>query len=277
MSGSECAQLVQQRQSLCRDFSTTYAINKWVYAFLGHIFIIVGGLVGLALLPALLVSNHLHQAFFASIYRMCQWIWGKSFAEVRRNLLVRLDDLVSHSESLKARGSVRVLEVGPAFGPNLEFMRRPVEYWKVEPNTQFDEAFRKNLEANPKVQLKRSICGYGENMDVLPNGYFDAVLLTYVLCSAQDGRKLLDECKRVLAKGGLLLFSEHVGHPQGSLARFIEDIFTPLAKNVACGCHLNRDSADLIRNSGFASVEMQEVDLDIPFVVSRQIYGVATA
>ncbi|XP_050026973.1 thiol S-methyltransferase TMT1B-like isoform X1 [Dermacentor andersoni] len=277
MNGKKGVQLAKQRQHLCPGIAVKYAIDKWLYAFLGHAFIIVGGLVGLLLLPALLVSHHLHQAFFASIYRMGQWIWGNSFAEVRRTLLTQLDGLVSHSESLKARGAVRVLEVGAAFGPNLEFMCRPVEYWKMEPNTQFDAAFQNNLQANPKVQLERSICGYGENMDMIPDGFFDAVLMTYVLCSAQDCRKLLDECKRVLRKGGLLLFSEHVGHPKGSLARSFEDFFTPLAKNVACGCHLNRDSGDLIRSSGFASLEMHELNLDIPFVVSRQIYGVATA
>ncbi|XP_075551138.1 thiol S-methyltransferase TMT1B-like [Dermacentor variabilis] len=277
MNGNKDVQSAKQRQYLCPGLAVKYAIEKWLYAFLGHAFIIVGGLVGFALLPALLVSHHLHQAFFAFIYRMGQRIWGNSFAEVRRTLLKQLDSLVSHSESLKARSAVRVLEVGAAFGPNLEFVSRPVEYWKMEPNTQFDAAFQNNLEANPKVQLERSICGYGENMDMLPDGHFDAVLLTYVLCSAQDGRKLLDECKRVLRKGGLLLFSEHVGHPKGSLARSVEDLFTPLAKNVACGCHLNRDSGDLIRSSGFASVEMHELNLDIPFVVSRQIYGVATA
>ncbi|KAH9361980.1 hypothetical protein HPB48_014919 [Haemaphysalis longicornis] len=51
-----------------------------------------------------------------------------------------------------------------------------------------------------QVELVRSICGYGEDMAELPDGHFDAVILTYVLCSAIDGRKLLSECKRVLTK-----------------------------------------------------------------------------
>ncbi|KAL1484131.1 hypothetical protein MTO96_032753 [Rhipicephalus appendiculatus] len=59
--------------------------------------------------------------------------------------------MASHSHSLRARGAVRVLEVGAAYGPNLEFVRRPVEYWKLEPNTHFDALFLKNLAANPKL------------------------------------------------------------------------------------------------------------------------------
>ncbi|KAH6927713.1 hypothetical protein HPB50_007495 [Hyalomma asiaticum] len=200
LNSSKSALVTQREQPLCRNFSENAVINKWVHVIVGHAAVIIMGLSGLALLPALLLSHRLHQAFFAFFYELCQRLWEKSFSEVRRNLLARLDGMVSHSESLRARGAVRVLEVGAAYGPNLQFVRRPVEYWKVEPNTQFDALFLRNLAANPKVQLERSICGYGENMAAVPDGYFDAVLMTYILCSATDGRKLLNECKRVLAK-----------------------------------------------------------------------------
>ncbi|XP_077525048.1 thiol S-methyltransferase TMT1B-like [Amblyomma americanum] len=111
----------------------------------------------------------------------------------------------------------------------------------------------------------------------VPDGHFDAVLLTYVLCSATDGRKLLQECRRVLAKGGMLLFSEHVGHPGPGLERLLQDLATPLAKRITCGCHLNRDSGRLIRESGFARVDMSEACLDIPFLMNRHVYGFAVA
>ncbi|KAL1472512.1 hypothetical protein MTO96_039269 [Rhipicephalus appendiculatus] len=51
-----------------------------------------------------------------------------------------------------------------------------------------------------QVELKRLIVGHGEDMGVLPDGHFDAVVLLFVLCSAKDGSKLLSECKRVLKK-----------------------------------------------------------------------------
>lgn len=277
MINNKAALLGQERQPFCDKFSSAHVVNKWVYAFLGHALLIVGGLSGLVLLPALLLSPRLQETFFAFFYKLCQRLWERSFANVRRILLARIDDMVSHSQPLRARSTIRVLEVGAAYGPNLQFVRRPVEYWKLEPNTQFDALFLKNVAANPKVQLERAICGYGEDMSVLPDGYFDVVLMTYVLCSAKNGRNVLDECKRVLAKGGILLFSEHVGHPKESLARFFEDFFTPFTRNLTCGCHLNRDTANLIKNSGFPNLEIQEIDLDIPFLFSRQIYGVATA
>ncbi|KAH6929220.1 hypothetical protein HPB50_025014 [Hyalomma asiaticum] len=190
----------QKERPFCRNFSENCVINKWLRSFLDHVLLVVMGLIGLALLPVMMCSRRLRDTYYAFCYKLCQRMWEKSFAEVRRNLLARLDGMVSHSESLRARGAVRVLEVGAAYGPNLQFVRRPVEYWKVEPNTQFDALFLRNLAANPKVHLERSICGYGENMAGVPGGCFDVVLMTYVLCSAKDCRKLLDECKRVLAK-----------------------------------------------------------------------------
>ncbi|KAH7948429.1 hypothetical protein HPB52_022693 [Rhipicephalus sanguineus] len=119
---------------------------------------------------------------------------------LRRMVMSHLDGISSHEPSLKARGALRVLEVGAAYGPNLEFFQRPIEYWVVEPNRSFEDSFMRNLKKNSKVELKRLIVGHGEDMGMLPDGHFDAVLLLFVLCSAKDGSKLLSECKRVLKK-----------------------------------------------------------------------------
>ncbi|XP_077523694.1 thiol S-methyltransferase TMT1B-like [Amblyomma americanum] len=252
-------------------------MHKWVYVFLSHVFMALSALTSLAVLPALLASHKFQEAFFATIYTLGQRVWDRSFKAVRQTLLSRLDALVSHNSALRSRGAVRVLEVGAAYGANLEFVKRPVEYWKLEPNTKFDAAFQKNLAANPKVKLERAICGYGEDMNMLPDGHFDIVLLTYVLCSANDSQKLVKECKRVLVKGGLLLFSEHVAHPKGSVARRIEEFATPFVRILACGCHINRDSADVLNAAGFTDIEMHQAVLDIPFPYNRHIFGAATA
>ncbi|KAL1414250.1 hypothetical protein MTO96_007614 [Rhipicephalus appendiculatus] len=51
-----------------------------------------------------------------------------------------------------------------------------------------------------QVELVRTLRGHGEDMHMLPDGHFDAVVITYVLCTAIDGKKLISECKRVLRK-----------------------------------------------------------------------------
>ncbi|KAL3259441.1 hypothetical protein MRX96_002084 [Rhipicephalus microplus] len=161
---------------------------------------------------------------------------------VRRVVMTGLDDLVSQDSALRERGAVRVLEVGAAYGPNLPYVRRNVEYWRLEPNVSFDEGFQKNLDANNKVELVRTLRGHGEDMHMLPDGHFDAVVITYVLCTAIDGKKIISECKRVLRKGGRLLFAEHVGHKKGTFARFMQDLLAPLVQYMTGGCYMNRDS-----------------------------------
>lgn len=254
------------------------ATCKWLRTYLlGYFVLVTGGVSGLLLLPLMLLSRRLREAHFAFFFEMCMRLWKEYFDAVRRALMLQLDDLVSHDASLRDECSLRVLEVGAAYGPNLPFVRRAVQYWRVEPNARFDAAFGKSVKENPNVELVRSICGYGEDMSELPDAHFDAVILTYVLCSASDGRKMLSECRRVLTKGGRLLFSEHVGHRRGTLARAAQDILTPLTKRLSLGCHMNRDSGNLLSGAGFASIQITELDLDIPALFSCQIYGAATA
>lgn len=250
----------------------------WVRSYLlGYVILVTGGLSGLLLLPLMLLSRRFREAHFAFFYSAVQRLWKEDFDAVRRALMLQLDDLVSHDASLRDKCSLRVLEVGAAYGGNLPFVRRDVQYWKVEPNARFDAAFERSLKENPHVELVRSICGYGEDMAELPDGHFDAVILTYVLCSAADGRKMLSECRRVLTKGGRLLFSEHVGHRKGTVARAFQDFLTPLTKRLSINCHMNRDSGNLLSGAGFASIQITELNLDIPALFSCQIYGAATA
>lgn len=252
-------------------------MHKWVHIVCAHAVFGLNAICGLILLPILLFSHRFQENFFAVVYRVCQFAWGYSISPIRSTLLSHLDGMMSHDSSLRSRNAVRVLEVGAAYGANLNFFNRPVEYWKVEPNTAFEATFRKKLAANPKVKMERSICGYGEDMHMLPDGHFDAVVLTYVLCSAKDSRKLLAECKRVLTKGGLLLFSEHVGHPEGTAARWLQEFFAAFTSSLTCGCHINRDSGVAIKAAGFDKLEMEDTVLDVPLLFSRNIAGVATA
>ncbi|XP_050027006.1 thiol S-methyltransferase TMT1B-like [Dermacentor andersoni] len=250
-------------------------LQRWTHFVLNYALLAAVGVGGMFLLPALMASHRFSEVSFAFIYTLIQRFMKNDMAVVRRGVVSLLDDMVSHDVCLKARGAVRLLEVGAAYGPNLEFIGRSVEYWTLEPNGNFEAALQRNLKENPKVEMKRVIHGYGEDMGMLPDEHFDAVLITFVLCTAKDGSKLLSECKRVLAKDGCLLFAEHVGHKKGTFARFLQDIMTPYTKNLAGGCHLNRDTETLLRKAGFSKVTVHTIDLDIPVVLSRTIYGIA--
>jgi SAM-dependent methyltransferase len=79
---------------------------------------------------------------------------------------------------------------------------------------------------------------------------FDAVVMTWTLCSIPNPVAALIEMRRVLKPGGKLLFVEHGLSPDIRIARW-QHRLTPCWKRVGGGCHLDRKMDDLIRAAGF--------------------------
>ena len=79
---------------------------------------------------------------------------------------------------------------------------------------------------------------------------FDAVVMTWTLCSIPNPIAALIEMRRVLKPGGRLLFVEHGLSPEIRIARWQRRL-TPYWKRVGGGCHLDRKMDDLICAAGF--------------------------
>jgi ubiquinone/menaquinone biosynthesis C-methylase UbiE len=79
---------------------------------------------------------------------------------------------------------------------------------------------------------------------------FDAVVMTWTLCSIPHPVAALIEMRRVLKPGGQLLFVEHGLSPEPGVARW-QRWLTPCWKRIGGGCHLDRKMDDLIRAAGF--------------------------
>jgi ubiquinone/menaquinone biosynthesis C-methylase UbiE len=79
---------------------------------------------------------------------------------------------------------------------------------------------------------------------------FDAVVMTWTLCSIPHPVVALTEMRRVLKPSGRLLFVEHGQSPEVRIARWQRRI-TPCWKLIGGGCHLDRKMDDLIRAAGF--------------------------
>lgn len=244
---------------------------------LEHVFVAAVIVLGAVFAVPLRLSTRLRQWLFVRLLRVATLLWPHDFEETRRATMATLDEVESHDPELRADGAVRVLEIGAGFGANFGFMRRKVKYWNVDPNTEFESAFLETLKKYPKVEMERWVPSYGEDMKQAPDHHFDVVLITHLLCSVNSVEKVLQECRRVLVKGGRLIFMEHVAQPKGSLGLFLQNVLTPVWRLVFCGCCLNRHSGDLIRRAGFSEVHLRESRIDVPVLLSRHVHGYAVA
>src|SRR5215213_1003239 len=143
-----------------------------------------------------------------------------------------------------ARGAV--LEIGGGTGANLAHYRDVDRVTIAEPDPFMRNRIGPKLE-DARVPVEVSAAG-AESLP-FPDGSFDAVVSTLVLCTVPDQETALDEVRRVLRPGGRLLFIEHV-RAAGSTARW-QDRLEPLWGRLLGGCHPNRDTVAAIEKAGF--------------------------
>ncbi|WP_024876510.1 class I SAM-dependent methyltransferase [Saccharomonospora piscinae] len=152
-----------------------------------------------------------------------------------------------------------VLDVGAGTGANLQHLRAAERIVATEP----DPAMRRRLErrtgeAAAPVEIRDAPA---ESLP-FPDGSFDAVVFTLVLCTVADPDAALAEARRVLRRDGTLVLLEHVRGDE-RLAR-VQDRITPLWKRVGAGCHPNRDSLATLRRRDEFTLDSVEEFAELP-------------
>lgn len=233
--------------------------------------------LGIVFLLPLLLSIKARQRYFVFFFQFVPILFVDR-EKPRIAALSTLSSMTSHDPELRKRGALRLLEIGAGTGANFRHMTRPIKYTNVDPNREFGALFLSELKKHPQIELERWVQAYGEDMSEIAADQFDVVLLTSTFCSVNDTLKVLLEAKRVLVKGGRLIFSEHVAFPRGTWQRLLQDLVSPLWKLIACNCHLTRKCPiDLMQKVGFSHVTVNYMYLDMPIVISRHAYGHAVA
>jgi ubiquinone/menaquinone biosynthesis C-methylase UbiE len=169
-----------------------------------------------------LVNNPLFARYFARFGGRNE---ERGNRELRREMLAGL--------------SGRVLEVGPGNGLNFPHYPPSVrEVVAVEPEPYLRSRAVEAAVAAP-VPI-RVADGSADELPV-PDGSFDAVVVSGLLCSVADPAAALTEFRRVLRPGGELRFYEHVRSRDFLFAGFQQaaDLVWP---RLMGGCHVRRQT-----------------------------------
>ena len=142
-----------------------------------------------------------------------------------------------------------VLEIGCGSGLNFSFYEENNidKLYALEPDK---EMLRQAKSVVKEVNFPITFLETGAEKIPLDDDSIDTALLTYTLCTIPDPLAALLEIRRVLKKGGKLVFCEHGMAPENNVKKMQNFInsFWPIFVG---GCNLNRDIPSLLNDAGF--------------------------
>jgi ubiquinone/menaquinone biosynthesis C-methylase UbiE len=155
-----------------------------------------------------------------------------------------------------------VLEIGAGNGLNFRHYPTTVdEVVAVEPERHLRElAVVAAAEAPVPVRLVDALAEQLPEADVS----FDAAVASLTLCSIGDVERALAELHRVVRPDGELRFFEHVASPRGAARALQRAADATIWPRLAGGCHLARDTDQLIEAAGFEIVRCERFAFRIP-------------
>ncbi|MEC8798580.1 MAG: class I SAM-dependent methyltransferase [Pseudomonadota bacterium] len=168
----------------------------------------------------------------------------------------------------------KVLEVGVGSGLNLPFYDKSKidELWGLDPSEELSDMARKVAD---RENIVVNFISSGAEEIPLPDSYFDSVLITYTMCTIPEVARANKEIKRVLKRGGKLIFCEHGEAPDENIRKWQKRI-NPFWGKLAGGCNINRKIPLLIQNAGFEIVELEEMYLPkTPKIAGYNYWGYA--
>ena len=197
-------------------------------------------------------------------------IFARCYARVGHLMDAEIGD---HRRRLLAGLTGRVLEVGA--GNGLNFLHYPATVTEVLATEPEPYLRRLALAAARQAPVPiRVVDGTAEALPA-PDGAFDAVVASLVLCTVADPEQALAEVCRVLRPGGRLRFYEHVRAEDPRLARWQDRLERPWGWLVG-GCHPNRDTVAAITAAGLRLVQLDRFDLPaMPPLARPHVLGVA--
>lgn len=201
-------------------------------------------------------------------------VWSRLYAAGYDCLTERLDRRGgrAHRQRLVSDAGGEVLEVGVGTGRNLAHYRTAARVVALEP----DPGMRARA-ANAAHQAGVPIeVVDGDALSLpFPEGSFDTVVMSLVLCTIPDPARALAEAHRVLRPGGTLRFYEHVRADEATLARWQDRLARPW-RWIGRGCRANQETVGLITAAGFRVEDLDRFSFrPAPPLTRPHVLGVA--
>ncbi|GGC69266.1 class I SAM-dependent methyltransferase [Hoyosella rhizosphaerae] len=195
-----------------------------------------------------LTGAHRFPAPCSHVHSVNQWIFAQWFPAVMG--LSELGGLRVERARLVSQAQGCTLEIGAGNGYNVpHYTPMVTELVLTDANTHMLKRLRRTAAVkSPPVPTVRITQADAQALP-FPDGSFDTVVGTFVHCSVPNPQAALAEVARVLRPGGRYLFFEHVRAPDGSLLARIQDAVEPLHVLATAGCHPNRRTVELLRDS----------------------------
>jgi SAM-dependent methyltransferase len=180
-----------------------------------------------------------------------------------------------HKQRVYAELPDTVVELGAGVGANLRYLRPGSTLVAIEPNVPMHRRLRlAALRRGVHLDLRDTLAERTE----LPSASADSVISSLVLCTVTNPADVLAEIRRILRPGGTFRFVEHVAASAGTPTRRLQRAFRRPWAWTFEGCSCERDLAGLLREAGFARVDIEPYRLHTPFVpFNTQIAGIAYA
>ncbi len=167
----------------------------------------------------------------------------------------------------------KVLEVGFGTGLNLpHYTSRVTHLYALDPSQLGRRLAEKRIR---RVSFPVEFVDLQDGRFILPDHSVDAVVSTWTLCTIPDPIFALQEIRRVLRPGGKFYFLEHGLSPDRGIAR-LQNLWNPIQKWCAGGCHVNREIDRLILDSGFKILGYKRFYMKGPKILSYMYGGAAS-
>ncbi|CAI9731828.1 methyltransferase 7B [Octopus vulgaris] len=180
-----------------------------------------------------------------------------------------------HMKKKEISENLDVLEIGIGDGANFPYYPEGCNVYALDPEDIFQAAVQNNIKKYPHLMFKKFYCSPAEDMSFIKTGSLDIVISTMCLCSVGDVGKVLSEIKRVLRKGGIFIYWEHI-ESTNSAVKFLQALLHGTWKFLFGNCHLTRRPWETMESTGFSTLKYTKICVDTMPMINTTLVGSAT-